>query len=550
MKQIIKQAIKKVLKELGIKPVEFIVEHPQNLSWGDFSTNVGIITGKSKEILAKLKSEESLKKIVSEISMAGPGFINISIQNKVLSKHIDKVLMGNWEKSLQGKKICVEYTDPNPFKEFHIGHLYSNIVGESIAKIFEANGAKVWRADYYGDVGMHVAKSVWGMEQKIKKEKIKITDLEKKSIKDRQGFLGQGYALGVREFEASEEIKKEITALNQKIYDLDPEVKELYQAGLKWSLEYFETYYQRLGTKFDGYYPESKVAKMGLKLVEKGLEMGVLEKSQGAVVFKGEKYGLHTRVFLNKLGLPTYEGKELGLAPAKYADFKYDRSVMVVGKEIQEYFKVLLKVLTLILPDLGKKTKNICTGMVKLSEGKMSSRSGNVITVEWLLDEAKQRIKKEYKCEDELAEKVGQAAIKYALLKSNIGNDLVFDFKTSISLEGNSGPYLQYTYARCQSVLAKSHLRGESLQVGECNLEEKQLLQWLSRFDEVLIKAAEELAPNIVAMYLYDLAQTFNSFYNKHKIADNRFRLNLTDQTAKIIKQGLEVLGIAAPEKM
>ncbi|MCX6816288.1 MAG: arginine--tRNA ligase [Candidatus Beckwithbacteria bacterium] len=554
MRQIIEQTIKKVLKELGVKPVKFSVEHPENMAWGDYTTNVGIITHKAEEIGAKLKAEESLNKIASKIEVKGAGFINISIKSDALVSQVNQVLKGNWEKPLLGKKISVEYTDPNPFKEFHLGHLYSNLIGEAIAKIFEASGVTVWRGNFYGDVGMHVAKSVWGMQQKLTKEKIAIKDLEKKSIKDRQNFLGQGYALGVRAFEEDEKIKKEITELNKKIYDKDESVKEIYEAGLSWSLEYFETYYKRLGTKFDGYYPESKVAVLGKKLVEKGLKKGVLEKSEGAVVFKGEKYGLHTRVFLNKFGLPTYEAKDLGLAQAKYQDFKYDRSLNVFGKEIDEYYRVVKKTLELIEPELGKKAEWLAHGMVKLPEGKMSSRSGNVITADWLLNEAKGLIQKNFKCDDEVAEQIGLGAVKYALLKSGIGQDVIFDFAKSISFEGNSGPYLQYTYARARSVLKKAHLQGDSSQVCEespyCNQEEEILLRSLVRFEETIVQAAEELAPDVVAKFLYDLAQKFNSFYNKHRVIGNDFRLWLTSATGEILKKGLGLLGISAPEKM
>lgn len=550
--KIIKQAITKVVG----KDLNFTVEHPENMNFGDYSTNVGIITHKPQEICEALKGEESLKKIASKIEIAGAGFINISIKNECLINQVKEVLNPPLPRLRGAKRISVEYTDPNPFKEFHLGHLYSNLIGESIAKIFEANGATVWRGNFYGDVGMHVAKSVWGMQQKMAKEKIEIKILEKESIKKRQKFLGEGYALGVKAFEEDKAIKQEITDLNKKIYENDKSIREIYQAGLRWSLEYFETYYKRLGTKFDGYYPESKVAVLGLKLVEKGLKMGVLEKSQGAVVFKGEKYGLHTRVFLNKLGLPTYEAKDLGLAKAKYEDFKYDYSLNVFGKEIDEYYYVVKKAMELIEPELGKKANHLAHGMVKLPEGKMSSRSGNVITVEWLLNEARSLIQKNFKCSDEVGEQIGQGAVKYALLKSGIGQDVIFDFEKSISFEGNSGPYLQYTYARAHSVLVKSKFLisnySKKLPISniQLNIEESILLRTLSRFEEVIAQAAEELAPDVVAKFLYDIAQKFNGFYNQHKIVDNSFRLWLTEATAKILQQGLGLLGITCPEKM
>ena len=604
----IEQEIRKVVKNLGLSKVKFAVEHPENMDHGDFACNVAMVGWATKSFelrrsselnnpkelakkIVKQLNESNLKKIASEISIAGPGFINISIQKDVLGKQIDKLLKGHVESQYKGKKIAVEYTDPNPFKELHIGHLYSNFIGESVSKIFEANSAVVWRGDFYGDVGMHVAKSVWGMLKLMKREKVSLDYLKKQSIKQRQAFMGKGYALGSNEYEDSDQVKEEVKDLNYLVYIAGQEalkksknwkpivdywqyvkgqegklkeIQPVYEAGLNWSLEYFETFYKRLGTKFDGYYPESWVGELGMKVVEKGLKMKVLEKSKGAVVYKGEQDGLHTRVFVNKLGLPTYEAKDLGLVKAKYEDFKFDLSINVFGKEIDEYFKVVKKAMEKIEPELGKKQIHLAHGMVNLPEGKMSSRSGNVITVEGLLDKVKKQAmevlsgsKVKVDKQDEVAEMVAQGAVRYAFLKTGIGQNIVFDINSSVSLDGNSGPYLQYTYARCQSVLSKGLLvPNQSMNYGVMSSEEDKLLRTLYRLEEVLAEAAEELAPNLVCNFLYDLAQKYNSFYNKHSIlkADKeeqkQTRLWLTQVTGEILRQGLSVLGIKAPEKM
>ncbi|MDP2860300.1 MAG: arginine--tRNA ligase, partial [bacterium] len=521
---------------------------------------------------------------------------------------------------LSGKKVAVEYTDPNPFKEFHLGHLYSNVIGESIARLFEACGATVWRGDFYGDVGMHVAKSVWGMMKKMREDKITLIDLEKLPLNERQAFLGKGYALGVVKYDEDEQTQKEIKDINLLIYiagqkilkktkgwqpiinyrqylkgdeDKLREISKIYEAGLKWSLEYFETIYKRLGTKFDGYYPESWVGEYGIKIVEKGLKLGVLEKTEGVVVYRGEKDGLHTRVFVNKLGLPTYEAKDLGLAYAKNQDFKYDLSINVFGKEIDEYYKVVRAAMIQIEPDLGKKADYIAHGMVKLPEGKMSSRTGNVVTYEWLMEEAKKYALKIMTSKDfneqekqRVAGSVGAGAVRYALLKNNIGNDIIFDFEKSISLEGNSGPYLQYSYARCRSVLRKvknesivvlaipvipakagiqnlldPRVKPEDDKLFSCSVsqlapEELALLRTLYKFPEVILEAVKNFAPNLLCNFLYDLAQKYNLFYDKHPILKAEtselviFRLGLTEATGKTIKTGLELLGIQAPERM
>lgn len=550
-------------------------------------------------------SKMSFDDIVEKIEVAGPGFINIWLRKDYLITLANKVLKSDYSvKSSQmiGKKIAVEYTDPNPFKEFHLGHMYSNFIGESISRIFEACGAIVWRGDFYGDVGMHVAKSVWGMRKKIIDQKINIKDLEKLPINARQKFLGEGYAMGVKKYEEDKKIQEEIQDINYLIYVAAQEmlkkdkgwkqivnyrqyikgkekelekIRQIYEAGLRWSLEYFETIYKRLGTKFDGYYPESWVGEYGMQQVQKGLKMDVLEKSEGGVVYRGEQDGLHTRVFVNKLGLPTYEAKDLGLAYAKYQDFKYDLSINVFGKEIDEYYKVVRAAMKKIEPELGGKAYHIAHGMVRLPAGKMSSRTGNVITFEGLLDEAKKRalsIMKDVDVEESekqhVADKVALGAVKYALLKGSPGNDVVFDFDKSVSFDGDSGPYLQYTYARCRSVLRKAQksktAMGESsssLQLFDYapNPEEMPLLRTFYRFPEVISEAGKSLSPNLLCSYLFDLAQQYNLFYNKHSIltpdADNPqpiidFRLFLTQATASVIQKGLYLLGIETVERM
>ena len=286
----------------------------------------------------------------------------------------------------------------------------------------------------------------------------------------------------------------------------------------------------------------------------------------------------------------------MGLAATKYKDFPYDLSIIITAHEQSDYFKVVLKALSLIEPELARKTKHISHGVVRLPIGKMSSRSGTIITGEWLLDEVKKRIRERYKDMDErVAEMVAVGAVKYALLKSGIGKDLSFDFDESISLEGNSGPYLQYTFARTQSVLAKvksqksTHSTSSGLMLSEVEAskvksdketvipsaarnplgishfvrddianfklesEELSLLRALYRFPEVVGEAAGSFAPNLLCNYLFDLSQKFNLFYQKHKIieSDNReFRLALTAAVGQVIENGLDLLGIQAPKRM
>lgn len=595
--KMIKDAIRQAQGKLGLPEVDFVVEHPREEANGDYSTNVALILAKkvgkkprevAEKIVSYLQNDIEIASVIDtgRIEIAGPGFINFYLKDEYLREQIDKIVSDKWEKPLRGKKYAVEYTDPNPFKEFHLGHLYSNLIGESMARLYEANGATVWRGDFYGDVGMHIAKSVWGMRKKMDEEGATIIELEKLPIKERQKFMGEGYALGVKAFEGElagyekEKVTEEIKQINTMVYVASQEVlvakrgwkplvdyrafmkgskaeyqviKEIYQAGLAWSLEYFETYYARLGTKFDGYYPESWVGELGLKEVEKGIEKGILELGEGgAIVFHGEKYGYHTRVFRNAMGLPTYEAKDLGLVQAKYQDFPFDYSLNVFGKEIDEYYKVVKTAMELIDPEKGKKQEHLAHGMVNLPEGKMSSRKGNVITVEWLLNEAQDQAKKLIKNKEmseeqkeRVAEAVGQGAVKFALLKSSVGDNVTFDFGQSVTFEGTSGPYIQYTYARANSVLRKAKKSAES----KTTLP-REVLTTLSRYGEVVAIAAREKSPYTLAMYLYELAQRFNTFYNGNKIGEDSERLWLTSAVASVIKSGLQVLGIVAPSEM
>lgn len=564
VKDLIVADLKKILQNLDLSRVEPLVEHPNEELHGDYSTNITMqiarqLNGNPMELGEKIKNNYEVLRppYIDKIEVAKPGFINFWLSQNCLIDAIGEAFKKKekygWGDKLVDRKIMIEFTDPNPFKEFHIGHLYSNTIGESLSRLLEAGKAEVRRASYQGDVGVHVAKAVWGMRQ-LKTDMPKDNDSLGKKMK----FLGQAYALGDKAYQQNEAQKREIETLNEKIYKQDPQVIDLYKKGREWSLDYFEEIYKRLGTKFDYYYFESKAGEKGLQLVKDYLPTGVFQKSEGAIIFPGKDYGLHTRVFVNSQGLPTYEAKELGLAPTKYQDFPYNQSLIVTGNEIIDYFKVLLQALEKIYPDLAKKTRHIPHGMVRLPEGKMSSRTGEVITGEWLLDEVKGRILKAFpEMNQGTAEVVAVGAVKYALLRSNIGKDIIFSFEESISLEGNSGPYLQYTYARTQSVLAKvtsvkNQPIGKKLILEK---EETQLLRMICRFTEIIEDAIEELAPNLLCSYLFNLAQKFNLFYQKHPIlkaegGKREFRLGLTQAVGQVIKNGLFLLGINAPEKM
>ena len=601
IKKIIQELLFTALKKYNVKIEDVTIEQPKSQIFGDYSTTIALKLTKTLNKSPLLIAEEIVKQLpigelFEKIEVVKPGFVNFWLSNKYLSQQLFLIVEGK-EKfgqtdSLKGKKVMVEYTDPNPFKEFHLGHLYSNIVGESLSKLYESQGANVKRVNYYGDVGMHVSKSIWGILQKFKNDGISIDELEEKTQPERLKYLGEAYALGTNEYEKNEITKEEIKDINYLVYvcgqeylektqnwipqvdykqyisnkkfDFE-EIKNIYFKGKTWTLDAFEEIYRRLGTKFDYYYPESIVGEYGAKIVKEGLKKGVFAVSKGAVIFKGEDYGLHTRVFINSLGLPTYEAKELGLAPTKYKDFSYDMSFIVTATEINEYFKVLLKALSLMSPDLAKKTKHVGHGMIHLPEGKMSSRTGNVITINWLLEEIKKHLRKLFSSHEKISktdmpqieEVLAIGAIKYSLLKTSVGKDVVFSFDESLSLQGNSGPYLQYTYARCKSVLSKADLtlQTHNIQFSSFGEGEKRLLRLFTQFPDVVTESTILLSPGTLCNYLFILCQEFNLFYQKNPILiseknTKQIRLLITQATTHIIQNSLNLLGIKTVEKM
>ncbi len=541
MKQEIKNKIAEILKEFGVKDLRVSFESSAHFHLGDYSSSVAMAYAKelgkkpmdlANEIKDKLGGISGLK----DVEVVLPGFINFFLTPEYFAESIKKPFENG--DAFAGQKTIIEYTDPNPFKEFHIGHLMPNVIGESISRIIEANGAEVRRVNYQGDVGLHVAKAVWAIKKGIAFE--------------------NAYADGHKAYEDSEDAKKEIVEINKKIYEhSDPEISDIYEEGRQKSLLYFEVLYQKLGTKFDEYFFESEVAESGKEIVEKNIGPVFEKGDEGAVIFKGENFDkkLHTRVFVNKEGLPTYEAKELALAKVKYDKYPYDVSIVVTANEINEYFKVLLKAMSLVFPDLAQKTKHISHGMLRLPEGKMSSRTGNIISAESLISQVKEKVKE--KIDDEvISEIISIGAIKYSILRQAIGGDIIFDFDKSISFEGDSGPYLQYSTVRANSILEK--VKSTKLKV-ESNLPENwqttNLERVLERFRATLEKAGREYSPSTLVTYLTVLAGEFNSFYASNQIISEEdksspYKLFLTKVFAETMTKGLDLLGIKVPERM
>ena len=575
----LKKTIKEALKELGIEANlnDFVVEPTADLKFGDYQTNVSLIFSKKSAIKNPRELAEKIKEKIhrnmpvglEKIDVAGPGFINFYLSRQFFTD-LDQEILTNGDSYgrnnlYNNELVVVEYTDPNPFKDFHIGHLMNNTIGESISRIIEAGGAKLVRACYQGDVGLHVAKTIWG----VRKMLIDSPETKKDFFGNFLGFgknpkiWGKAYALGATKYEEDETAKKEIVEINKKVYERnDQTVNHIYDVGRKVSLEAFEKIYKKLDTKFNEYFFESQTTKFGIELVLKNIDNSVFEKSNGAVIFRGENYGLHTRVFINSEGLPTYDAKDLGLAKYKYDRVPYDKSIVITASEQDEYFKVMLKALEQIYPDLAKKTTHLSHGMLRLPSGKMSSRTGQVITGESLLEDIKVNVLEKMKDrqmsdreKNVVAEIVAVGALKFSILKQVAGKDIIFDFDKSLSFEGDSGPYLQYSYVRAMSVCEKAMNNGIKADLLKMPAETFELEKILSRFGEVVERAGGDLAPHYIVTYLLDLASTFNTFYANNKIVDkddmySPYKVALTEVFAKVIKNGLNLLGIKVPERM
>ncbi|KKQ63806.1 MAG: Arginine-tRNA ligase [Candidatus Daviesbacteria bacterium GW2011_GWA2_38_24] len=572
-----------VLEKIDVKNADTDLDHPANPDFGDYSTSVALKLTKvfkknpfeiAENIVKNLPESINIKKV----EVIEPGFINFWISNEFLVSDVSDLLKKekiNYLRYYLGKnkKVMVEFAHPNTHKLFHIGHLRNISIGEAMVRILEAVGNKVIRSNYEGDVGLHIAKCLYG----IKNSEINIKKL--KTLQEKIEFIGKMYTVGTKAYEENEKTKTEIIKINRMIYDKDPKIMPLWTETRQWSLEYFEENYKRFYSHFDRLYFESEFYERGVEIVSEALKKGILKKSQGAIVFDGKKYGLDIRVFINSLGFPTYEGKEPALAEKEFSDFgDLDKVIHVVTPEQTSFFKVTFKVEELINEKKYKnKQYHLVYEWVKLKAGKMSSREGNIIEANWLIDKVKKKILEKFKCDKETAETLAVASAKYSFLKNGAQSIIHFDIDESIAVDGNSAPYLIYTYVRCQSVINKSQklkVKSQSFDVAQddpersrmgqnlkskvksnLNSDELNVLRLINQFPEIVQQAAIQFAPNLIAHYLYELAQKYNYFYQKNKILESegktkRFRLMLTQAVGKVIKEGLYLLGIKTVEKM
>lgn len=582
IKQRLEQDLLTAVSAAGFQPTDIVLSISENPNFGDYTSNIALQLAKQKPQNGKHSTRdvanEILKKFghpsyLERVEVAGAGFINFFIKDEVLLKNLGpgKEKPTNDQRPTT-KRYLVEYGHVNPLKEIHIGHLRTFILGESICRILEFLGNEVFRANYQGDIGLHIAKAIWGL-RKIGLPSKKLT------LEEKAKFLGKAYSEGNRVYEEDEAVKKEINDINIKLYQKAPELDQIYHTTRDWSLEYFEPRYETLGVKYDRCFFESEVYEKGKQIVLDNVGE-VFKESEGAIIFPGEKYarlpdgqGLHNRVFVTQAGNPTYEAKEIGLAKLEYQSFNYDRAIHVVANEQEGYFKVVFKAINLLFPEVRGKKYHLSYGLVDVKEGKMSSRTGEVITMDELIGVVKERVREvmmqsRLSVDQDVATKVALGAIKFAYLKFAPKTNAIIDLEKSVSLQGDSGPYVQYSFARTQSLLkhvgksGSSSLVASSLEeknqkpvtrIQQLESEEREVLRWLEYFELMVEQAASELRPNLIGEYLINLSKAFNLFYQKYPIVKSKesfFRLALTRKVGETLKIGLNLLGIEAPEKM
>ena len=552
------ETISQILQKLYDVQTDVVLTRP-DAKFGDYATNVALQLAKPlgrnpREIAEEIAGALREAGEFSEVSVAGPGFINMTLgASALLSAIAEEPHPVN-----AGRNVVLEYSCPNAFKELHTGHLYQTIFGDILARLLLVSGAKVNRTSFGGDVGLHVAKCLWGMRAELGGEyPEKLADLPSDAF-ERSRWISSCYVKGATAYEADEATKVEIDELNKTIYgfhdanDHDSPLAKMYWETRQWSYDYFDAFYQEIDVVPMRYYPESTTAPVGLEVVREQLAKGNLKESEGAVVFEGdESKHLHTRVFVTSKGLPTYETKDIGVIWLEKQDYEFDHRYLITGNDQREYMRVVFAAAETFRPELAGTMTHLTNGTVKFADGKkMSSRLGNVTRAVDVLEVVREKVSSLVEDESNV-DIVTLGAIKYAFAKYKLGGDISFDLEETVSLAGNSGPYLQYAHARARGILAKSNT--EFVRPADVRSEDRALVRKLGEYHEIVTHAAESLEPHYICNYLFELAQEFNRYYEKnHVIGDTleQHRTGLVALYADTLKAGLAILGIAAPERL
>lgn len=547
MQQEIQKHIQTVCEQLFNQSVEVTLTIPEE-RFGDLTTNVAMRLAKEQGSNPRTIAQQIVDALeheaIKSAAVAGPGFINITLADAALTKSIQ------FEPSLkQEMRVVIETNNSNAFKAMHIGHAYNAILADTIANIIEVSGAETHRVSYHGDVGLHVGRSMYSILRYIDGDIKKLDEIPKN---ERNTFLSRMYVEGSKAHKEDEAAKRKIDELTKLSFN-PPEglYKDVYETCRAWSFAQIDQITKQLGNRpIERRYPESETDKLGLKTVKQHVG-DVFIESNGAVIFPGKQYGAFDNAFVTSEGNSLYGARDLGLMQLKHRDFQPQKSYIVTAEEQRAYFIGVIKAAELCLPELDGVTVNIPTGTVKLSSGKMSSREGDVVEIEWLFERLAETIKdKDGAIDDEIV----QAALRYEFLKVRSGSDVVFDIEESVSLHGNSGVYLQYALVRANSILRKAAVSTERPDYpGDLEPTERSLVRKLSHYSSVLDAATETLQPHLICTYLYELCKEFNRFYEENTvIGSNREkqRISMVWHYQAVLQRGLALLGIPAIDKM
>ena len=585
IKQNIQSKITEIIAKLyGIEGVTLEVQKNKTEFEGDFTIVIFPLVKqakKSPDVIGTELGEEVKNQIdfVENFNVV-KGFLNLKIKDHLFAEQLSEIRNDFDNVTPKNQTVMVEYSSPNTNKPLHLGHIRNNLLGYSVAEILKADGYNVIKSQIINDRGIHICKSMLAWEKfgngetpestGIKGDKfvgnyyVEFDKLYKSEIK---AMVADGIDEEIAKKQAPSIIEAQEMLL--KWEQNDPEVRKLWEMMNAWVYAGFNQTYSRLGVNFDQVQYESNTYILGKDLIQKGLEDGILyKKEDGSVWCDLTDEGLDQKLLLRSDGTSVYMTQDLGTAVERFKKNDLQKLIYTVGNEQDYHFQVLFKILKKLGYEWADQLFHLSYGMVELPEGKMKSREGTVVDADDLVEEmyktAKEKSQELGKLEslsdvekESSYETVGLGALKYFILKVDPKKKMLFNPAESIDFNGNTGPFIQYTYARIQSLLAKAEFSGnETLGNYLPNESEKDLIMLLSESKDVVSKAAESLSPALVANYVYELVKTYNSFYQNNPIVKQedldakQFRLQLSELAGKTIKKSLSMLGINVVNRM